>query len=195
MSVTGQATGAMVDRGQPATDLGTRLRLRTDQLLERTGASRTTVRARSGDDPVALLAESLAPGVPTMHGIPAEPAAIVAAPTYLVLAETKSILVQDDCRTQGPRPPESLTGHFRVRAQMLAPVLAGGEMIGTISVHQQDTPRHWTPADIAALEEVTAEVAALLTAGQSSALPISGRGDTLKHQPDLEQHGGTTQHE
>lgn len=161
MREDGTGTGAG-DSAAGGTELTGRLQFLTGRLLERTGASRTTVRARSGDDPVALLAESLAPGVPTMRSIPAEPAAIVAAPTYVVLAETKSILVQDDCRTQDPRPPESLTGHFRVYAQMLAPVLDGEEMIGTISVHQQDTPRHWTPADIAALESVAAEVTALL---------------------------------
>lgn len=144
-------------------ELAARLKSLTDRLLERTGASRTTVRARSGGDPVALLAESLAPGVPSMRTLPPEPAVVVAAPTYVVLAETRSILVQDDCLTQGPRPPESLTGYFRVYAQMLAPVLDGGEMIGTISVHQQDTPRHWTEADIAALESTAAEVTSLLT--------------------------------
>jgi GAF domain-containing protein len=97
-----------------------------------------------------------------MHGGPAQPAGIVAAPTYVVLAQTKSVIVQDDCRTSGPRPPESLTCHFRVYAQMLAPVLHGNEVIGTVSVHQQDTPRHWSADDVAALKRAAVEAAALL---------------------------------
>ncbi|HEY3878747.1 MAG TPA: GAF domain-containing protein [Trebonia sp.] len=141
----------------------TQLRRVVDRLLAETGASRTTVRGQSGGDPVALLAESLAPGVESMAD-GQQPAAITAAPTYLVLSAAKTVLVQDDCVHEGPEPPESLTGRYRVRAQMLAPVLDGGEMIGTVSVHQQDTTRHWTPADIAALERAQAEVTAILTA-------------------------------
>jgi maleate isomerase len=134
-----------------------------DQLRAETGASRTTVRGRSGDDPVALLAESLAPGVDSMaEG--QQPRAITAAPTYTVLRETRAILVQDDCVNEGPKPPRSMIERYRVRAQLVAPVLDGETMIGTISVHQQDTSRHWSRADIAALEQVQAAVTAILTA-------------------------------
>lgn len=138
-----------------------------EKLRERTGASRTTVRGRAGDDPVALLAESRAPGVESMAD-GQQPAAITAAPTYVELSATRTILVQDDCREQGPRPPRSLIERYRVYAQMLAPVLSGERMIGTISVHQQDQPRHWTEADIAALEEATVAVTAVLTNGANA---------------------------
>jgi len=117
---------------QPAYE---RLQRLADRLREQTGASRTTVRARAGDDPVALLAESLAPGVESMAD-GQQPAAIVAAPTYLVLSQTRTILVQDDCVHGGPEPPRSLIERYRVRAPMLAPVLDGETMAGTISVHQ-----------------------------------------------------------
>jgi GAF domain-containing protein len=46
---------------------------------------------------------------------------------------------------------------------MLAPVLDGAVMIGTVSVHQQDATRHWTPADITALERAAVAVTAFLT--------------------------------
>jgi GAF domain-containing protein len=146
-------------------DPGEQLRRLTDRLRAETGASRTTVRGRAGDDPVALLAESLAPGVESMAD-GQQPQAIVAAPTYVVLSETQAVLVQDDCVNEGPEPPRSLIERYRVRAQMLAPVLDGGEMIGTVSVHQQDITRHWTPADVAALERVQGEVTAILAAGR-----------------------------
>jgi GAF domain-containing protein len=141
---------------------GDALQRLVDRLRAETGASRTTVRGQAGDDPVALLAESLAPGVESMAD-GQQPAAITAAPTYVVLRETKAILVQDDCVNEGPEPPRSMIERYRVRAQLVAPVLDGGELIGTISVHQQDTTRHWTQADIAALERVQAEVTVILT--------------------------------
>ena len=140
------------------------LRRLTDRLLAETGASRTTVRGRDGDDPVALLAESRAAGVESMAD-GQQPAKIVAAPTYVWLSETRSVLVQADCVHEGPEPPRSLIERYRVRAQMVAPVLADGKVIGTVSVHQQDAVRHWTPDDIAALERAQAEVTVILAAG------------------------------
>jgi GAF domain-containing protein len=141
---------------------GDELQWLVDRLRAETGASRATVRGQAGDDPVALLAESLAPGVESMAD-GQQPAAITAAPTYVVLRETRAILVQDDCVNEGPEPPRSMIERYRVRAQLVAPVLGGGELIGTISVHQQDAVRHWTQADIAALERVQAEVTVILT--------------------------------
>jgi GAF domain-containing protein len=139
----------------------------TDRLCAVTGASRTTVRGRDGDDPVALLAESLAPGVESMAD-GQEPALITAAPTYTALGQTRALLIQDDCVNAGPQPPRSLVERYRVRAQMLAPVLRGPELIGTISVHQQDVTRHWSPADIAALEAAQSEVTTILVAGPAA---------------------------
>ena len=77
---------------------------------------------------------------------------------------TRAILVQDDCVNEGPEPPRSMIERYRVRAQLVAPVLDGAALIGTISVHQQDTTRHWSRSDIAALERVQAAVTAILTA-------------------------------
>lgn len=149
---------------------GEQLQRLADALRAETGASRTTVRGRRGDDPVALLAESLAPGAESMAD-GQQPAAITAAPTYLVLSQTRAILVQDDCVNQGPRPPRSMIERYRVHAQMVAPVLDGEGLIGTVSVHQQDTTRHWSQADIAALRRVQAEVTAILTRPGESTVP------------------------
>jgi GAF domain-containing protein len=145
-------------------DVAGRLQGLIEKLRAQTGASRTTVRGRAGDDPVALLAESLAPGVESMAD-GQQPTAILAAPTYVVLSSLQKIIVQNDCRTEAPQPPRSLIERYRVYAQMLAPVLSGDEMIAAISVHQQDATRQWTKADVAALEEATAAVTALLANG------------------------------
>lgn len=131
-----------------------------DRLRVATSASRTTIRIVDDSGEPALVAESLAEGVLTMHDGP-QPV-IVAAPTYTELERTRTILVQDDCRTQGPRPPASLIEHYRVYAQMLAPVFVADRMIATISVHQQDAPRHWTEAEVAALRMAITEVETVL---------------------------------
>ena len=134
-----------------------------DRLRIATAASRTTIRVADADGNPALRAESLAEGVASMHDGP-QPA-IRAAPTYTELEATRTILVQHDCRIQGPRPPASLIERYRVYAQMLAPVFDGDDMIATISVHQQDTPRRWTEAEISALRAATVEVTTLLVGG------------------------------
>jgi GAF domain-containing protein len=135
-----------------------------DELRKETGASRATVRGlRDVSTPasasrVELLAESLAEGVPSMHDGP-QPG-IVEAPTYVELNRTHALIIQDDCRVDEPRPPQSLISHYRVYAQMLAPVVRAGEMVGTISVHQQDRPRRWSADEIDALSRARAEVEA-----------------------------------
>jgi GAF domain-containing protein len=145
-------SAAVFDRGP--------LQAVADRLRARTGASRTTVRVTDAAGQPVLVAESLAAGVQSMHDGPAPE--ITAAPTYVELERTRAILVQPDCRVDGPRPPASLIEHYRVYAQMLAPVLAGEAMIGTISVHQQDRTREWNEADIAALASAQSEVTTIL---------------------------------
>jgi GAF domain-containing protein len=142
-----------------------RLQAIADELRLVTAASRATVRGRRKENPVALLAESLADDVPSMSDGP-EPATVVAAPTYVELARTRALVIQNDCRVEGPRPPASLIETYRVFAQMLAPICQGEEMVGTISVHQQDRPRVWSAADVASLEHAQRAVTAVLTIPQ-----------------------------
>ncbi len=126
------------------------LQVLTDALLSATGASRTTVRLAVGDaPPTTLVAESLAAGVRSMRDGP-QPS-ITDAPTYVYLREHRQILVQPDCVNDGPAPPASLIEDYGVRAQMLAPVLDGERLVGTISVHHQATTRDWTATEISAL--------------------------------------------
>jgi GAF domain-containing protein len=131
-------------------------------LLAATGSSRTTVRLVDPDGSIRLVAESRAQGVPSMVDGP-QPA-ITAAPTYVELERHRRLIVQGDTRCEPPAPPRSLIDHYRVWAQMLAPVVVGDEMVGTISVHQQEATRVWSAADrsalIAAQRSVTAWCAA-----------------------------------
>jgi len=119
------------------------------ELMAATGASRVTVRlCEDGADP-RLVAEVLAPGVGSMAGGTRDP--IRTAPTYVFLETERRLLVQNDCREGEPAPPRSLIEHYRVYAQMLAPVFVGDQMVATISVHQQDATRDWSARDIDAL--------------------------------------------
>jgi len=123
-------------------------------LLTRTRASRVTVRfCEEGADP-RLVAEALAPGVLSMSSGSPDP--IRTAGTYVYLERQRRILVQDDCRGAEPAPPASLIDYYKVYAQMLAPVFVANEMVATISVHQQDTPRIWSAAEVSALEDARA---------------------------------------
>lgn len=128
------------------------------RLLDATASSRTTVRLVDGDGAVRLAAEEVAEGVASMADGP-QPA-VAAAPTYRYLEATRSCLYQSDTRNEPPAPPPSLVEHYRVLAQMLAPVEVGGAMVATVSVHQQARTRLWTGADRAALDDAAAEVTA-----------------------------------
>jgi GAF domain-containing protein len=133
-----------------------------EALLAATRASRTTVRlvdqTLSG---ISLVAEALADGVTSMHDGP-QPA-VRKAPTYVYLEHTHQLLVQQDLRTDPVAPPPSLIDDYQVWAQMLAPVLHDGQMVATISVHQQQALRHWSTSDRAALEDAQANVATWYT--------------------------------
>jgi GAF domain-containing protein len=49
-------------------------------------------------------------------------------------------------------PPPELLEFYGVKAQMLAPIVGGSELIGLVSVHYSPSPRHWTTEEIDALD-------------------------------------------
>jgi len=129
-------------------------------LLKATQASRTTVRLVDDDGELVLAAESLAPGVSSMATGPAVDPRL--HETYVHLERTHGLLIQEDCRVAEVQPPPSLIVHYRVLAQMLAPVVLGDEMRGTISVHLVEQTRKWSPESVAALDEARHELEAVL---------------------------------
>ncbi len=129
-------------------------------LLDRTGASRTTLRWANRDSGPVLIAEVCAPGVSSMRDSSLR--GVAEAPTYLYLLEHRRFLIQEDCLADPVAPPRSLVEDFDVRAQMLAPVTLDDAMIATISVHYQGAPRAWSEADIESLTAAQLEVAATI---------------------------------
>jgi GAF domain-containing protein len=128
-----------------------------DELLARTGASRTTLRI--DDEPgveFPVKAEALAPGVNSIAGD--NTIAIRASATFKWIDRERRLLVQEDLLAADPAPAPELMERYGGRAQMLAPVQRGGELVGLVSVHYVPGTRQWTPEEIAAVEEIVGRV-------------------------------------
>lgn len=132
------------------------------QLLDETGASRTTLRADIEAFGISVnfpVAEALRSGVKSLRGDGSVNQR--AADTVNWLESHRTILVQNDFDAE-PYPPAALVESYGTKAQMLGPILIGGRLIGWISVHENTGPRQWSAADVAALREATTRVSAII---------------------------------
>jgi maleate isomerase len=133
------------------------------ELLRTTQASRTTLRL---DWPVwgahvdDVLAEARRDGVASLVGNTSIDQR--AAGTIRWLERERRLLIQEDFAAGDPAPPRALVELYGVRAQMLAPVQWGGDLLGWISVHENTSTRRWRPRDISALSEAAAAAEAAL---------------------------------
>jgi GAF domain-containing protein len=125
-------------------------------LLIATGASRVTLRLARPGEVFPVVAEALAPGTPSItSGVSPD---LTNAPTMRYLAEHHANLIQDDCLKAEVPPPPELLEFYGVKAQMLAPIVGGTELIGLVSVHYTPSPRHWTTEEIDALDRAAKEI-------------------------------------
>jgi len=131
-----------------------------ETLLQRTGASRTTLRLDRPEGFFPVVAEALAPGIRSI----ADDTSIDlgASPTFQSLEHERRLLIQADLLAADPAPPTELIELYGARAQMLAPVVRDDALAGIVSVHYAQGPREWTDDDVAALEEAAAQVLAEL---------------------------------
>ena len=130
-----------------------------DSLLVQTAASRVTVRVDDRAlgchiDDVAV--EARADGVRSLQGETSIDQRAAATARWIELHRT--ILVQEDVATATVRPPQALMGIYAVKAQMLAPVLRDGQLVGWVSVHDVRGPRPWHPDQQAAAERAATAV-------------------------------------
>lgn len=131
------------------------------QLLAATTASRTTVRILDDQDQLQLVAEVCAPGVGAMgDGPQIDPRQFA---TYRYLEQRRELLIQDDCRDTDVAPPPSLIDYHGVASQMLAPIVVHDRFRGTISVHHQGQPRHWSREEITSLENARHDAESAMT--------------------------------
>ncbi len=156
-------------RGRPYFDPGPAPRFRklVDGLLRLTAATRVTVRLEDETGGFPVVAEALAQGARSIAGDSSID--LRAAPTFQYLERELRPLIQDDILDSDTAPPPELIARYGARAQMIAPVVCDGRMVGFVSVHYAEEPRHWTPEEIGAIESAATRVAATVGSRGSSA--------------------------
>jgi gluconolactonase len=132
-----------------------------DEARERLDAGRVTIRV--DDEPgreFPVKAESLAHG---LQPIAADRlTGIRASETFRWVDRERRPLVQDDIAASPVAPAPALVERYGARAQMLAPIVRGGETVGLLSVHEGRGTRAWTDDEVAAVAAAAARVTALL---------------------------------
>ncbi len=131
-----------------------------ETLLQRTGASRTTLRLDRPEGFFPVVAEALAPGIRSIAGDTSID--LRASATFQSLERDQQLLIQSDLLAADPAPPAELIELYGARAQMLAPVVRDDSLVGIVSVHYSQGSRTWTDDDVAALEEAVEQVLAEL---------------------------------
>ena len=126
-------------------------------LLAATTSARTTLRLDTPDQVFPVLAEACAPGVRSIRD--ATEIDLRAAKTFQYLDREHELLIQRDCLTDEPVAPQELIDLYGVRAQMLAPIVRDGRLVGIISVHHAATPRDWSEDEVEAIRAAAARVA------------------------------------
>jgi GAF domain-containing protein len=132
------------------------------ELLERTGASRVTLRQNvPGEYAFPVTHEALASGVGSLReertiDLRHQPVAIEVAAGRQV--------VQDDCATAYDDPSfhRMREVYGGLAAQIVTPISGEGGVVGIVSLHQLGEPRHWTDDEIEACREAAARVRELL---------------------------------
>ena len=128
-----------------------------EELLAKTKASRTTLRLDVPERRFhvnGVVAEALAPGVKSIAGETSLQQRKSQTASYM--ENTRTMLVQNDCENADPQPPKELMQIYGTKAQMVAPVVRGGDMVGWVSVHYNVSTRKWSSEDKAALEAAVA---------------------------------------
>jgi GAF domain-containing protein len=119
-------------------------------LLDDLGASRVTLRQRTPSDVDAglpLTHEVLAPEARSIRDVRTPDMA--GQPVVLRVGRGEQV-VQDDCATAYPDhgPFNEMLGLYGgMRAQIVTPLVVGGETRAVVSVHELKATRAWTEAD------------------------------------------------
>jgi GAF domain-containing protein len=140
----------------------TGLQVLLDELLAETGASRVTLRQDVPGETFPVTHEALSPEARSIRGV--ETPSMSRQPVVLEGTSGRQV-VQDDCE---PLFPDDAAFHAMralyggLRAQIVTPVLAGGEVVAIVSVHQLATTRAWSDVEVAACSRAAERLAALI---------------------------------
>lgn len=127
-------------------------------LLERTAASRVTIRRGEG---FPVVVEALAEGVPSIRD--ERTIDLRTQPVALEVAAGRQV-VQDDASAayDDPEFQRMLAAYGGLAAQVVTPVSRGGAVEAILSLHQLGAPRAWTDAEVEDCRRAAAEIARLL---------------------------------
>ena len=109
-----------------------------------------------------VYAESAAPGIPPLKLDSSLNQRALG--TVQWLEKHHDLLIQSDCINAEVPPPKALMSVYGVTAQMLAPLVFDGELLGWISVHHMGGTRTWQETEIAKLCEAAARAREILQA-------------------------------
>ncbi len=127
-----------------------------DRLRADTGASRTTIRVDCAPldlEMETVVTESRDAGVRALEGQRTPDLRNGAAPRWL--RENRCTFVMEDCLNPwSPEvaPEDYVIELYGIRAEMVAGVFRGDDMVGIVSVHYTKGPRTWTAAEVARIE-------------------------------------------
>jgi hypothetical protein len=139
-------------RGEPYFGVASNTRFQplVDELHTLTASSRVTLRMNDGRGCFPVVAEALSPGVRSI--VDDAEIDLRSAPTFRYLERELRPLVQEDILTSDIAPPPELVERYGARAQILAPIVRDGRMVGFVSVHHAHGPRRWSDDEIGAAE-------------------------------------------
>jgi maleate isomerase len=148
-------------------------------VRERTSAARVTLRLDVAGANFPVIAEALDDGAASIRSDNSLDQR--GAATAQRVMRTRQVLVQNDCLKAENSPPAALLEAYRVRAQVLAPVLIEGAVAGWVSVHSM-VERAWSDHDVAAASRAADAAAAALqsTVPRGQALAASAQPLTNK---------------
>lgn len=131
------------------------------ELLAETRASRVTLRRDVPDDVFPVTNEALATGVSSLRG---ERTVDLRTQPVALEARAGRQVVQDDCAAAIADPAfrRMLEAYGGLAAQIVTPVVSGGEVRGILSVHQLGAPRAWAAQEIAAATRAAEQLATMI---------------------------------
>lgn len=133
-----------------------------EAVLAETGASRVTLR-RGEDDGYAfpVTNEALAADVPSLRQ---ERSVDLRTQPVVVDVRTRGQVVQHDSRAASDDADfrRMLDAYGGVAAQIVTPVVARGDVVAILSVHQLGRPRSWTDAEASACRRAAERLAELV---------------------------------
>lgn len=120
-------------------------------LLEALEASRITLRLDQPGKNFPVIAEANAPGVESIRADESIDQRNAATVRHMDMTR-KPVVIRDAERDE-PACPQAMIDVYGLRAFMLGPVITENELIGWISVHENEQPRDWTGEDVRVLME------------------------------------------